>query len=105
MKAWWKKFIGTVRRAKLSVGQFKSFGYDRMVKYYDKYLSTTVFTILSRMSPEDFYARTYDCAIGRLKTKHNAIMNDVKCTYNLTPKQYWDYLNPVKYGERVAYGQ
>jgi len=105
MKSWWRKFIGTVRRAKLSVGQFKSFSYDRLVKYYDKYLATTVFTILSRMAPDEFFSRTYDSAVGRLKTKHNAIMNDVKCTYDLTPSQWWDFFNPVKYGERVAYGQ
>ena len=103
MKSWWKRFIGTVQRTKLSVGQFKSFSYDKVVQYYDKYLTTTVFTILSGMSLDDFLERTYNRAVGRIKTKHRAIMNNVSCTYDLNPSQWWDFLNPIKYSERVAY--
>lgn len=103
MKSWWKRFIGTVRKAKLSVGSFKSFSYERMVKYYDKYLTTTIFTILSRMSLDEFLSRTYNSAVSRLKAKHNAIMSDIKCTYDLNSAQWWDFLNPVKYNERSAF--
>lgn len=103
MKSWWKRFIGTLQRAKLSVGQFKSFSYEKMVRYYDKYLSTTIFIILSRMNPEEFLNRTYNMAVNRLKTKHNAIMADVKCTYDLTCDQWWDFLNPIKCNQRESY--
>lgn len=103
MKTWWKKFIGTMNRAKLSVGQFKSFSYEKIVRYYDKYLTTTVYTILSRMSPEEFFDRTFNLANNRLKAKHRAIISDVKCTYDMKSSVWWDMLNPIKNSNRVGY--
>lgn len=103
VKKWWSDFLGTAKRCKLSVGSYDSYSYDRILKYYDKYLTTTVFTILSRMSPVNFLKRTYDMAVSRLKTKHNAIMNDVKCIYDLTSSQLWECLNPVPLADRAVY--
>lgn len=103
VKKWWSDFLGTAKRCKLSVGTYASYSYDRMLKYYDKYLTTTVFTILSRMSPADFLKRTYDMAFSRLKTKHNAIMRGVKCIYDYTSGQLWDFLNPVPLDQRTSY--
>lgn len=103
-KKWWSDFVGTLKRLKLSVGDFKSYSYDRVLNYYDKYLSTTIFTVLSRMSPDDFLARTFKNAVSRLKTKHKAIINkDVHCTYDLTNCQMWDFLNPLPPDMRSAY--
>lgn len=104
MKDWWAKFMGTVDRLRLTVADFKSYGYQKLVKYYDKYLTTTVFTILNQMPIEDFLARTFDMAVSRLRPKHLAIMDGKGRMNTMNNGQLWDALNPILWGRRKEPG-
>lgn len=95
LKSWWLRFIGTCEKASLAVGDFKAYGYDKMFSYYKKYLATTVFTLLSRLSPEEFFTQTYSSAESRLKAKHIKIMGGEERRDEFTMSGWWDYLNPA----------
>lgn len=105
LKKWWQRFLGTLGRCKLSVGYFKQYNFARIYSYYQKYLTTTVFTLLSRLPPAEFFRLTADGALGRLKKRHTDIIeNQDSETFNEpTMAEWWQLLNPIPVEERVAF--
>ena len=97
LKKWWKRFLGTLGRCKLSVGHFKEYNFSRIYSYYEKYLTTTVFTLLSRLSPSEFFRLTADGALGRLKKRHKDIIEnqDLDIFNEPTMAEWWQFLNPI----------
>ncbi len=103
-QSWWAKFVGTLKKVKLSVSDYKPFGYKRTLRYFDRCLTTTLCVLLSRMSPEEMLDRIYSLGFGRLKSKQLAIINeDASRDTELSSATLWDLLNPVPAEERCAY--
>lgn len=97
IQKWWSDFLGTVTRASLAVERTLAASYPRLVEYYRRSLSTTVFTIMSRMSPAEFLDMTYDAAVSKLKPKHLNIINGKESEPPLmTSAELWLSMNPVR---------
>jgi len=96
LKAWWVKFVGTVKRSSLSVGEYENYSFHRVLSYVEKYLSTTIYTVMTRLSPAEFFSRIYASACFRLKPKHLKIIHGEEREERYTPAQLFEMLNPVR---------
>lgn len=103
MKSWWRRFIGTLEHANLSTGDFKPYGFGRVCNYYLKYLSTTIFTLMSRLSPSEFFDMTREHAAGRLRKKHRDIIDGREADKEISMREWWLLLNPIPVRERVIH--
>lgn len=101
MKSWWLRFIGTLQHTNMATGDFKPYGFSRVCNYYLKYLSTTVFTLMSRLSPSEFFDMTRQHAAGRLKMKHRNIIDGHENENDVSMADWWLLLNPIPIKERV----
>lgn len=101
MKTWWRRFIGTVEHTNLSTGDFKPYSFGRICHYYLKYLSTTVFTLMSRLSPSEFFDMTRENAVCRLRKKHRIVIDGGEQEGYMTMADWWMLLNPIPIEERV----
>lgn len=103
VKSWWGRFLGTLEQANLSTGDFKPRNFARVWSYYEKYLSTTIFTLLSRVKPNEFFKVTVDSATKRLKRKHLDIIegrNDGR-KFDDSSLALWRALQVIPIEERV----
>lgn len=101
-KKWWSNFLGTLERCSLSVGNYENYSFSRLVSYLKRSLSTTIFTIMSRMAPDEFFSTVYESANNRLKSKHIRIMNGQEREYMLRSYELWASLNPIHSGGGVG---
>lgn len=103
VKPWWFHFIGVLIKSSLSVGNFEQRNFAQVRQYYLKYLSTTVFTLMSRLSPDEFFGMTCGNASGRLKKKHLRIIHGKDTDEVIVPNMgdWWRLLNPI-HKERLA---
>lgn len=104
MKAWWERFIGTVERFNLSVGDHKSFGFAKSKRFIEKYVAPTLYTLLTQMDVNEFLSMILMHGEERLKTKHKLIIAGIERKVEDASRHIWDFMNPVPGGLRAAYG-
>lgn len=93
VKKWWFQFLGTVNRVRLTTSDFVSFSYRKTVNYFKKYLTSTLFVVLSNMDIGEFFGNV-QAAGCRLRPKQRAIIYGEGRDETYTAKQIWDFLNP-----------
>ena len=100
--SWWSSFLGTLKRIKLTVGEYKPFGFNRLKAYVTKYLSPTLSTLLSLMSVEEFL-HLCSSGLGRLNKKQRAIIEGAQCDFDMSNSDLWELMHPLSKADRVAY--
>jgi phage replication initiation protein len=103
LKSWWKRFIGTVERFNLSVGEYKSFGFARTKSFVEKYVTPMLYTLLSQMDVYEFLNMIRNHGGTRLKSKHKLIIAGLGRDVDEASRHIWDFMNPVPAGMRCAY--
>lgn len=98
LKKWWLRFIGTVKRTKLAVSDFKPYSFQKLRNYYLRNLSTTVCTLMHKMEPAEFFELTQLAGMNRLKGKHKKIISGIENDVNVTMSEWWSLLNPINPG-------